>query len=364
MKITVNKDELVHALSNVSRAVSSKSTIIVLEGILIKAANNQISLTGYDLEMGITTKISAVVREEGEIVLSARLFLDIVRKMPEEYIDIVSDQKLLTVVSSGMAQFTILGNPAADYPELPTVFNDQVIEIEDKVLKSMIDQTIYAVAVTDTKPVHMGSLFEVSDNSLTVISVDGFRLAIRKETMKFEENVSFIVPGKTLAEISKLITEKDKNVKILISKKHIVFSIDEYNVISRLLEGDFLNYKSAIAINPTIKIKVKTKNFIDSIERTSLLISDRVRSPLRLEFSDKKIKISCQTTMGKANDEILCELEGTGIEMAFNNKYLLDALKKCECDEVMLEAAGPLSPMRITAISGDSFLFLVLPVRF
>ena len=363
MKIVCQKDMLVEAVSNVSRAVSAKSPLPALEGILIRAAENQITLVGYDLEIGIITKIDADVREEGEIVLTARLLLDIIRKISSETISIQSDDKQMTIIKGGVSEFTIMGISASDFPELPAVDESSSLVLKQGVLKSMIDQTLFAIATTDSKPVHTGSLFDVKKENITLVSVDGYRLALRKEPFIADQEISFIVPGKTLAEVSKLLKEEENEVCMVVSHKHIIFKIDGYHVVSRLLEGDFLDYKAAIPKTEKTTVEVSTRLLIEGIERTSLLISDRLRSPLKLNMADEKIKISCSTTMGKAYDEVECKISGDGINMGFNNKYLLDALKASDCDMVKLQINGPVSPMRVVPLEGESFLFLVLPVR-
>ena len=227
----------------------------------------------------------------------------------------------------------------------------------------MIDQTLFAIATTDSKPVHTGSLFDIKKENITLVSVDGYRLALRKEPFIADQECSFIVPGKTLSEVSKLLKEEENEVCMVVSHKHIIFKIDGYHVVSRLLEGDFLDYNAAIPKTEKTTIEVSTRLLVEGIERTSLLISDRLRSPLKLNMSDEKIRISCNTTMGKAYDEVDCKLDGDGINMGFNNKYLLDALKASDCDMVKLLINGPVSPMRVVPLEGESFLFLVLPVR-
>ncbi len=363
MKIICQKDTLVEAVSNVSRAVSSKSPVPALEGILIKAADKQISLIGYDLEIGIVTQIDADVKEEGSTVITARLLLDIIRRISSETISISCDDKNLCIIKGGVSEFTIMGIPASDYPELPSVDASSNLVLKQGVLKSMIDQTLFAIATTDSKPVHTGSLFDIKNENITLVSVDGYRLALRKEPFIADQNLSFIVPGKTLGEVSKLLKEEDEEVSMVVSHKHIIFRIDGYNVISRLLEGDFLDYNAAIPKTEKTSVEVNTRQFIEGIERTSLLISDRLRSPLKLNIVDDKIKISCNTTMGKAYDEVDCKINGDGTNMGFNNKYLLDALKASDCDMVKLQINGPVSPMRVVPLEGESFLFLVLPVR-
>ncbi|MBC8586315.1 DNA polymerase III subunit beta [Youxingia wuxianensis] len=363
MNIVCDKQLLTEAVANVSRAVSSKNTLAALEGVLLKAKGNQLSLTGYDLELAISTTIEAKVVEEGDIVLSARLFLDMIRRMPCETISITSDEKMLTVVKGSMTEYTILGIPASEYPELPAVSQTTGITLNQAALKNMIGQTLFAIAVSDTKPVHTGSLFDIQNGELHVVSVDGYRLAMRCEKIAMDGEFSFIVPGKSLSEVSKLLKEEDREIEINVSKRHIIFDVGGYNVVSRLLEGEFLDYKSAIPSGSQTVVKINTREMISSIERASLLISDNIKSPLRLNFQDGLIKMSCSTAIGRAYDEIRCEQTGDDVEIGFNSRYMLDALKASECDQVQLIINGPLSPIKIVPTQGDKFVFLVLPVR-
>ncbi|MGI5965923.1 MULTISPECIES: DNA polymerase III subunit beta [Anaerotruncus] len=363
MNIIVNKQMLVEAVGNVSRAVSSKNTLAALEGVLMKAKEGRLYLTGYDLELAISTSIEARVQQEGEIVLSAKLFLDMIRRMPSEEISITTDEKYLTVIKGSMTEYTILGIPAAEYPELPSVSQTTNIALNQSTLKNMINQTLFAVAVSDAKPVHTGSLFDVKGGELNVVSVDGYRLALRREKVSFEQDMMFIVPGKSLSEVSKLLKDEDSPIEISVSKRHIIFQVGEYQIISRLLEGEFLDYKAAIPSGAATTVKIGARDLINAIDRASLLISDNIKSPLRLNFSDGLIKISCSTAIGKAYDEITCNQTGDGVEIGFNSRYMLDALKASECDEIQMVINGPLSPIKIVPLEGDAFTFLVLPVR-
>lgn len=363
MNLTCNRDILSDALVNVSRAIPSKSTLPPLEGVLLKAENGQIHLTGYDLETGISTSIEARVESAGEIVLSARLFSDIIRKMPCDTITIETDEKQLTRIQGGVSEFTILGIPSAEYPELPAVSDCTTLEIGQQRLKSMIEQTQFAIAATDAKPVHTGSKFVVEDGHILVVSVDGYRLAIRKEVMKTGEERSFVVPGKTLGEISKMIKDGEEPARISVARRHVIFQIEGYEIVTRLLEGEFLDFNNAVPQGSATTVEVGVRDFIDSIERTSLLITDRLRSPLRVEFSEEGIHISCSTAMGRASDHFQASITGNRLEMGFNNKYLLDALRASGTDKVKVELNGPLSPVKIIPMEGDEFLFLVLPVR-
>lgn len=363
MIINCNKAQLGEAINNVSRAVAAKTTIEALEGILLCASSTGLKLTAYDLELGISTEIEADVKQEGAVIISARLLLDMVRRMPSERVQISCGEKNATVITGGATQFDIIGMNAEEYPELPQLSDSDEVSIGAVTLKSMIAQTIFSVAVTDTRPVQTGSLFEIADRQITIVSVDGFRLAMRRERLDTSDELRFIVPAKTLSEVAKLIGDEDKPVTLYVGKKHIVFDVNGYHVISRLLEGEFLDYKNAIPDGHTTRVRIGVRSLGGCVERASLLITDRVKSPIRCSFEQDMVKISCQTAIGRAYDEVSCQNEGNKVEIGFNNKFLLDALKACDTDEVYLEMNGPLSPMKILPPDGDGFLFLVLPVR-
>ena len=357
--LPIYKQLLVEAVSNVSRAVSSRNTLAALEGILLKTAAGTISLTGYDLELAITTEIEADIREQGEIVLPAKLFLDMIRRMPSEQVSIKTDEKMLTIIKGDVTEYTILGIPASEFPELPSISQTTGLNLPQRILKNMIGQTLFAVSTSDSKPVHTGSLFDIRGGELYVVSVDGYRLAMRKEPTGYQEDLMFIVPGKSLSEVAKLLKEEDADVELTVSKRHIIFQIGSYHVVSRLLEGEFLDYKAAIPNGSQTTVRINTRELIGSIDRSSLLISDNIKSPLRLYFQEGMIRISCSTAIGKAYDEIPCKQEGADVEIGFNSRYMLDALKASEGDEIQLVLNGPLSPLKLTPVEGDSFTFQI-----
>lgn len=363
MKFVCDRQALVDAVGNVQRAVSGKSTLPALEGILLRASGSSLFLAGYDLDLGITTTIEAQVQEPGEIVLTARLFGDIVRRMPADQVWFTVDDKNNVLIKSGQTEFTVIGISAAEYPELPSVNDGVGITVGQNVLKSMIRQTIFAVAQNDARPVHTGILFEVGDGLLRLVAVDGSRLAMRCEAIRTEEQLQFVVPRKTLSEVLKLLTDEDTPMSMAVGRRHIVLEIDGYAVISRLLDGEFLPYRKAIPQQVATTVCVNTRELINTVERVSVVISDRLKSPLVCEFEKGRILFSCTSTLGSASDEIEAQIDGNNEEMGFNSQFLLDALKNTETDEVRIELNGALQPMKILPADGDDFLFLVLPVR-
>lgn len=363
MKIVCNCQSITEAVTNVQRAVSSKSNNPALEGILFKAEGSSVKVSGYDLELGITTEIPAKVISSGEIVLNAKLISDIVRRLPADSVSIETNDKLMTTIVSGAVDFKIIGISADEYPDIPIVHSDSAIALKGEVLASMISQTLFAIADSDIKPAQKGSLFEINDNTLKIVSVDGYRLAMRTEGLLTDERKSFIIPGKSLSEIVKLIKNGDTDVNIIIGDKHIIFKIENYSVISRLIDGEFMNYTVAIPTAHKTEIRVSTRKFISSLDRMSLLLSDRIRTPVRCTIEGGIVKLSCATVLGQAYDELEAEMSGDSVEIGFNAKYMLDALRNTDTDEVRIQLNGPVSPMVILPSEGDSFLFLVLPVR-
>lgn len=364
MKISVEKNSLENAISVAQKAVSSKSSIPALEGLLLTAESGQLIVSGYDLELGIECTIPCEVEEPGAIVLSARTFSDIVRKLPDGAVSIQADTKFMTTIQCGMTEFNLIGISASDFAEIPKVTGDVSFVLPQNLLKNIIRQTVYAVSQNENKPVHMGCLFEVRDGVLRVVGVDGYRLAMRTEHLECElPEMQFVVPGKTLSEIARILSDTDLPVTISVTKKQILFQTENIVLVSRLLEGEFLNYNNAIPKEGSVFLTVDVKSFIESVERTGLMISERLKSPLRILFDSGKVKLSCATALGTARDEFEAEMEGDSIEIGFNNKFVLDALKNCEEEKVKLQLASPLLPMVITPVEGDKFLFLVLPVR-
>jgi len=361
MKFSCEKALLSAAVATTSRAVAVKSSIPALEGILIEAGE-QLRLTGYNLETGIRAAVPAEIREKGSLVLSARLFGEIIRKMPDDVVVFTSENYMVNI-KCGLSEFNILGTDPEEFPELPSVEEQNGLTIGQPVLRSMIAQTLFAVSDNESRPVHTGSLFEVDESGLTVVSVDGYRLAIIEKPVKAAKDISIIIPAKTLAEAIKLFTDDDEVVHIAANRRFVVFSSRTYTVISRLIEGDFLDYKRVIPEGYHTRVTVDVRDFSNSIERASLIITERLKNPLRITF-DGNITVRCQTTLGKVVDELDAEIEGEPVEIGFNNRYLLDALRYSRCDKLVFEVSGPLSPVKVLPKDGGDFLFLVLPVRF
>ena len=365
MRFTCEKALLQAAISTTSRAVSPKSSIPALEGILVEAGS-QLRLTGYNLETGIRAVVPADVAEEGTLVLSARLFGEIIRKLPDDMVSFRSENYMVHI-QCGMSQFHILGTDPEEFPELPSVDHQNALTISQAKLKAMIGQTLFAVSDNESRPIHTGSLFEVEGESLTVVSVDGYRLALQNEAIAEKEGAdsfSFVVPGAALSEVEKICLDVDEPAVITLGARHVMFQVGPTMLVSRRLEGEFLAYRQAIPRNNTIHVTGDAKALLSSIDRVSLIISDKLKSPLRCVFDHNVLKISTKTAIGDAYDECPLDGDGGGLEIGFNNKYLMDALKAAPADRVRLELTSGVSPCVILPAEGEeNFLYMVLPVR-
>lgn len=365
MKFSCEKSILADAISVCIHAVSTKSTITVLEGLLI-TADADILLCGYNFKTGIRKRFNADISKSGSIVLNAKIFSDIVRKLSDDFVEISVDDHFMTTIKCGMSEFNIVGAAPQEFPELPSIEKLNGITLGCKTLCSMIENTVFAVSDNENKPIHTGSLFEISENTLAVVSVDGYRLALARETIKTdaEENAAFVVPGETLKEISRILPDNDeKTVTIYPDKKHALFEFEDTIITTRLLEGEFLNYKNAIPTDYEIALEVDKKTIIDCVDRVSLIISERLKNPIRCCFEDNSLKISCVTALGRAYDECSIPVCPEKIEIGFNNRYLLDALRACPDEKILIELKSSLTPCIIKPKEGESFLYLVLPVR-
>ena len=363
MKIICDRTLLAAAVSGVSKAATQRSSIPVLEGILLKADGFELTLTGYDLEMGITTSIEANVLVPGEVVLSAKLLGDMIRAFTSDEVEITVNETNNATVRGGISEFNIAGMNPGDFPELPKPGADQTLDIDITTLREMVDTTLYAVSLDDKKPAHTGELFVIEPEQLTIVALDGFRLAITQRPIQAAKEISIIIPAKTLSEAVKLFTKEDEVIHIAANRRFVVFSSQSYTLISRLIEGDFLDYKRVLPEGFRTRVTVDVQDFMKAIDRAKLIITERLKNPLRITF-DNKITVRCQTTVGKFVDEVAAKIEGEPVEIGFNHNYLLDALRNSHASRLVLELNGPLSPVKVLPESGDDFLFLVLPVRF
>ncbi|MDR0946810.1 MAG: DNA polymerase III subunit beta [Ruminococcus sp.] len=365
MKFSVNQKILNEALGYVSKASADKSPLPVLEGIKFTVAPGELTLLGFDMEIGITTTIEADCTESVSFVLNARLICEIVRTLPNENVtfEIKKSDTITAKLIAGNVKASIAAMSAEDFPNIPDYKSNASFEIDGETFKEMINMTKFAVAQNDIKPILTGELFEIGGGVFKMVALDGYKLALSRENIDFQGKFKFVIKSKSLNECVSLI--KTGTIKLFISEKNAAFEIGNYIVFTRLLEGEFHNYANAIPReeNVTATVRIKTSPFLKSIERSQLFIDEKIKSPVRLNFSDNLVQLSCKTIKGEFYDEIECDVNGQELEIGFNGRYLADALKSAASDEVLLKLINGHSPMVVTPIEGDDFLYLVLPIR-
>ncbi len=363
MKIIVKREELSEAVINLSRAVMAKSSIPVMEGILFSAENGRLNMYAYNLEMGITKTLDVEVEEPGEIVLNARLFGEIIRKLNGATVTVTVDERLRCRIESENTKFDIIGMQASDFPEMPSFTDGNEFKIDGTVLRDMVRQTVFSAAVTDiSKPVFTGLYFDIKDSELDIVAIDGFRIAVRKEKIDECEDASFIVAAKSVGEAVKIISDKTEKVTVSVGKKHVCFMIDGYVLIARLLEGTFMNYKTSIRDKYLTEVNIGVRDITDIIDRISLIINENIKKPVKFSISDGRVDFTCTTALGRADDSCEAKVTGDRLEIGVNNRYLLDALHAIDCDEITMKFNGPESPILLTPTEGNSFVYMIMPM--
>ncbi len=365
MKFSCETYLIRQAVSIASRCTAAKSPVPALEGLLIEA-DQDVRITGYDLKKGVYTTFPADVSDPGSIILNARLFGNIIQSLPDGIVTI-NTEGLTCSITCGAADFSLLGMDSGEYPELPSVDRQNAVTIPQNTLSRMIRQTIFAVSDNESRPIYTGSLFEISGDTLTIVSVDGYRLAMRKETVDKNnlEDCSFIVPAGALNDVEKLCGDTEDGVDITVGTKHISFSIGDTVLVSRRLEGEFLNYRKSVPTEFAVSFEADREEFMKAVSRVSLIIDEKTKIPLRLFVSADQIIIRCATAIGKGTDG--CSVKNTSdmsLVIGFNNRYLLDALKAAPADTVRMGMNTASSPGVILPADGsDSFAYMILPVR-
>ena len=365
MRFTCEKSMLVQGLNIAGRTVAQKSSLSAIEGVLCKAGLG-ISLTGYNMETAITYNVEAEVTDPGECILPAKLFGDIVRRLPEGPVTVVVDESHKVSIRAGYASFTISAEGADDYPDLPDVNTGRAIRIPQNKLKELISGTIFAVSENQGRPIHTGVKFEVTNTSITAIAVDGFRLARRSFHPEEEtgRELSFVVPAAGLKEVEKILTDVDDDAAFTLGTKHILFQIGNATLVCRLLEGDFLDWRRVVPTNCPIKLVANVGELQSSVERVGLIVSEKYKSPVRCVFSNQVLNMRTNTTIGAAEDRCTLAGDGKELEIGFNVRYLADALRAIPSEEVTLELTNGLSPIVLTPAEDKyDFSYMVLPVR-
>ena len=365
MRFTCEKSMLVAGLNITGRTVAQKSALSAIEGILCRAGIG-LNLTGFNMETAITYQIDAEVSDSGACILPAKLFGDIIRRLPEGPVTVVVDDNYKVSIRAGYASFTISAESADDYPELPDVGTGRSIRIPQNALKELIGGTIFAVSENQGRPIHTGVKFEVDNETISAIAVDGFRLARR--TYHSDEEIgrtmSFVVPAQGLKEVEKILQDTDDDAAFTLGAKHIMYQIGNATLICRLLEGDFLDWRKVVPTNCPVKLVANVGELASSIERVGLIVSEKYKSPVRCVFSNQVLLLRTNTTIGAAEDQCSIAGDGKDLEIGFNVRYLADALRVIPSEEVVLELTNGLSPIVLTPVEEKyDYSYMVLPVR-
>ena len=368
MKIICEKEKIIKALNSVTKAVASKTTMPILEGILIQTNNKELKLTTYDLEIGIEYIIDCEVQEEGAIVVNATMFSEIIRKLPNtEIIIYVNENNLLVIECEGSLYKLATMNPN-EFPELPQINIENSIQIEQNVLKDMIRKTIFAVSTEENRPIFTGCLFEISNNKLNLVAVDGFRLAWKSKYLQSKVNdFSAVIPGRTLNEINKILVDSFETIKIGVAKNQALFELENCKIVTRLLDGEFLNYSSVIPETWETRIRVNKENLQSCFERISLISSSSMEKekkyPVKVSIDIGKVIISCTNQTGDAKEEMYVSTEGKNLEVGFNPKYFLDACRSIDDEEIFVDFGTSISPCIIRPIDDGDYIYMILPIR-
>lgn len=363
MKFVCTKNVLLDGISIVQKAVTGKTTLPILEGIHISSKGGELCLTATDLDMGIETSIPCEVLSDGSVVLNSRLFGEIIRKLPDMEIEIEVDGSFGTTIICGKSKFTLVGQNPEDYPELPIINENSMYKLPQDLLKNMIKQVIFAAAQDETRPILTGVLFEARDGVLSMVALDAYRLALRRSNINSSNNINAVIPGKTLNEVGKILEASAEEVYITFTPNHILFSLGNTKVISRLLDGEFINYRQIIPEEYKSKVKINTKMLLDSIERASLLAKEGKTNLIKIDVKYNDLIITSNSQLGNVYEEVPIVLEGNELQIAFNSKYFIDVLKVLDVEEVNLEFSSGVSPCLLKTIEDNGYTYLILPVR-
>lgn len=365
MKLICSKSNLLNGVQTVSKAVPNKTTMSILECILLDASKGQIKLIANDMELGIETIIEGTITEKGIIALDAKILLEIVRKLPDNNITIETEDNFKTTITCEKSKFTIIGKSGDDFSYLPIIDKDNSIIISQYTLKEVIRQTIFSISDNDNNKVMTGELFEINEDILKVVSLDGHRISIRNILLKnsYEQN-KVIVPGKTLNEISKILAgDVSKDVTIFFTNKHILFEFDDTIVVSRLIEGDYFNINQMLSSDYETKLKINKKELLSCIDRATLLIKEGDKKPVIINIVDNTMELKLNSTVGSMNEEIDITKTGKDIMIGFNPKFLIDALKNIDDEEITIYLLNPKAPCFIRD-EKEQYIYLILPVNF
>jgi DNA polymerase-3 subunit beta len=364
MKFKCEKSSLQEAISITQKAVTGKSTMPVLEGIYLSAYNGEITLIGSDTDLSIETKFNAEISENGRIVVDSRLFGEIIRKLPNDEIEISSLDSNTIEINCQKSSFNLVHMNAEDYPTLPIISeNTGMFSVSQSILKNMIRGTIFAIAQDETRPILTGVLFEVKDRKLNLVALDGFRMALKSEALDTDKTISAVIPGKTLSEVSKILEESDEDINITFTSNHILFDLGDTKIISRLLEGEYIKYDSILPQEFNLKVSAKRSQLLNCIERASLMAKEGNTNLIKLSIEENDMVITSNSQLGKVREELNIVLQGQPLQIAFNSKYLIDVFKIMEEEEIVMEFTTAISPCIVKNKETDNCTYLLLPVR-
>ena len=365
MKLVFTKSNLNKAVGIVMKAVPTRTTMNILECILIDATTNEIKFTGNDMELGIETIVEGEIIEKGKIAIDAKLFSEIVRKLPDNDITLTTDSNNNALITCEKSKFNIAGKSGDDFSYLPAIIKDKMITLSQFQLKEVINQTIFSIAINDNNKMMTGELFEVNEGTLKVVGLDGHRIAIRNFNLEGRaDDVKVVVPGKTLQEISKILsTDAENMVNVYFTNNHILFEFDNTTVVSRLIEGEYFKINQMLSSDYGTKVVINKKEFIDSIDRANLLIKEGEKKPIIINITDGSLEVNVNSAIGTLNEDIDIEKEGKDLMIGFNPKFLLDALRVIDDETVDIYLVNPKAPCFIRD-KEQSYIYLILPVNF
>ena len=365
MKLICSKQNLLYGVNIVSKAVPTRTTMAILECILIDASANEIKLTANDMELGIETKIEGQIEERGIIALDTKIFSEIVRKLPDSDVTIETDSNFKTTITCEKAKFNIVGKSGDDFSYIPFIERNESVHISQFTLKEVIRQTIFSIADNDNNKLMTGELFEINENELKVVSLDGHRISIRKIQLKENyEHKKVVVPGKTLQEVSKILPgNADSEVDIYITENHIVFEFDNTTVVSRLIEGEYFKIEQMLSSDYETKVKINKRELLDCIDRATLLVKEGDKKPIIMNVTDDSVQLKINSFIGSMDEEIDVKKDGKDILIGFNPKFFIDALRVIDDEEVALYMVNPKAPCFIKD-DDETYIYLILPVNF
>lgn len=365
MKLICSKSELLKSVNISLKAVPSKTTMPILECILIDASAAEIKFTTNDMELGIETKVAGMILEKGIVALDARLFSEIIRKLPDNDVTIETDDKLNTTITCEKAKFSIPGRSGEDFAYLPVIEKSEGITLSQFTLKEVIRQTIFSIAANENNKLMTGELFEIKGDILKVVSLDGHRIAIRKiELKETYPDRKVVVPGKTLSEISKILSgETEDQVEIFFTENHIVFEFDETVVVSRLIEGEYFRIDQMLSSDYETKVQINKKEFLNCIDRATLFVKEGDKKPIIINIQDGAMELSIHSQIGSMKEDIDIAKEGKDIMIGFNPRFLIDALRVIDDEEISIYLVNPKAPCFIKD-EKESYIYLILPVNF